>query len=273
MNFKERYKEEIEAISFSPDFEERLYKRIKNEDIKNKITSISKKKIITLFAAVITIIALLSAGTVAEPSKHTPDATTVQYQRSNSLWEDRWKKGRQFPHSKGNSETYDFTVLGITSGDFLNNCEGFSADEGREYFVTAVRAHEYVKLTLKNGEFHIKITPLIYGREPWETNSSTVCEDVRIIEKNGVIYYLFDTSFLDRFEGRTLCFACYDGEKPTSDIFNMDENGIITLNEKYSTIDASKKFGAIIELPRDMTDTHPEIAEEWLLNDTLSKLY
>ena len=272
MSFKERYKKETDSLPFSSDCEIRFIEAMKKAEKDSRVTVISKRKIFFTLVAVITVMVILSVSTTAEPTQYTPEVTAVQYQRSNSLWEDRWKPSRQFPHTTGSPE-YSVTVLGITSGEFINSCGGFSADEGREYFVTAVRAHEYVKLTLENGEFPIKITPLIYGSEPWVINSSTLCEDAIVTEKNGVIYYFFDTSFLERYEGRTYCFAFYEGDTPSAEIFTMKENGIITLNEDYGIGEECSKFGCIIEIPRDMSDTHPEIAEEWLMNDVLSKLY
>lgn len=266
MNFKERYKKEINSLSFSSDYESRIKERMEQAKNNKNITVISKRKLLNILVAVTAVITLFSIITVAEPSGHSPDATTVQFQSSVTNFEDRWKKSKKFPYESGDEE-YAFTVLGIASGRFLNNCDGFSADIGREYFVTAIRGRDGLDLTLKNGKFRIKVTPLIYGREPWETNSSTLCEDVNITEKNGVIYYLFDASFLDCFEGRIICFACYEGESPTPEIFAMKENGIITLSKNY------KGFGCITEISQDMTGTHPEIAEEILSNDELSKLY
>lgn len=272
MSFKEKYKKEIDSLTFSPDFEARLTEAMKNTKEKNNNAIISRRRILCLLAAVITIITLLSVTTVAEPSQHSPDATTVQFQQSLTDFEDRWKRSKKLPYESG-TEKYAFTVLGITSGAFLNSCDGFTADEGREYFVTAIRGCDGMDLELKNDEFPIKITPLIYGREPWETNSVTLCKDIRITEKNGVIYYLFDTSFLARFEGRIICFACYEGDTPSPEIFSIDESGIIALNEDYGSDNVCEKFGCIIEMPKDMTDTHPEIAEQILLNDELSELY
>ena len=272
MSFEEKYKKEMDKLSFSSDYETRLSEAMKKAKKKNHTAIISKRKLLYLLAAVIIIITLLSVSTVAEHSNHSPDTTTVQFQQSLTDFEDRWKTEKKLPYERGN-EKYAFTILGITSGAFLNSCDGFSADADKEYFVTAIRGRDGTELELKSGEFPIKITPLIYGREPWETNSSTLCTDVRITEKNGVIYYLFDTSFFDSFEGRILCFACYEGETPSTEIFSMGGNGIIALNEDYGSDSDCNKFGCIIEMPKDMTDTHPEIAEEMLLNDELSKLF
>lgn len=266
MSFEEKYKKETDALVFSSECEERFLKAMKNADTqKSTVTFKSRKKIIRLLAAIIFVILILSVGSVAEPSLHSPGATTAQFQESVTDFEDRWKKGKKLPYERGDEE-YAFTVLGIASGEFINSCEGFSADVSREYFVTAVRGCNGNDLTLKNGSFHIKITPLIYGREPWVTNSSTLCEDIRTTEKSGVIYYLFDTSFLENFAGRTICFAAYEGSIPSSEIFTIEESGIIGFNEHY------KSFGSIIEMPLDLFDTHPETAEKMLLNDELADL-
>ncbi len=265
MSFKEKYKNEMDSVTFSSDYEIRFTDVLKStEDIKS-VKIIRKRKTLTLIAAIISMFVILSVSTVAEPSQHSPDATTVQFQNSVTDFEDRWKKGKKLPYESGD-EKYAFTLLGIASGAFLDNCDGFSADGNKDYFVTAIRGHDGTDLSLKNSEFPIKITPLIYGREPSETNSFTLCEDVRITEKSGVIYYLFDTSFLENFAGRILCFAAYEGDSPTSEIFTMKENGIIAFNENY------KGFGRIFELPRDISETYPKIAEEMLSEDILSKL-
>ncbi|MBQ7116630.1 MAG: hypothetical protein IJN88_00300 [Clostridia bacterium] len=266
MSFEEKYKKEIDAIAFSPDYENRLKSSIQAKKNKDTASVSKKRKAIGLLAAVITVAVIMSVTTAAEPSSHTPDATTVQFQSSVTDFGDRWKKGKRFPYESGDEE-YAFTVLGTASGTFLTGCDGFTADEDREYFITAIRGHDGTDLSLESGSFPVKITPLIYGREPWAVNSSTLCEDVRVAEKNGVIYYLFDTSFLRAFPGRIICFASYEGDVPSPEIFTMNENGTISFSEKY------EGFGRIIEIPQDMSDTHPEAAEKILLNDELSKLY
>lgn len=265
MSFKERYKNEIDGLSFSDDYEMRIREAIKKAERKNSFSFNGKRKLLFLAAAVITVSTLLSVITVAEPSSHTPDATTEQFQISVTDFEDRWKKSKRFPYESGD-EQYAFTVLGITSGDFLNNCEGFSADEGKDYFVAAIRSTESRQLSLEDGSFTLKVTPLIYGREPWETNSTTLCSDTRLTEKKGVIYYLFDTAFLEGFAGRTVCLAAYEGDTPSNKIFSLNEKGIISFSEDY------KGFGKIFELPSDMSGTHPEAAEEMLSEDVLSSL-
>lgn len=266
MSFKEKYKKEIDGLSFSPDCEKVFTEAMKKTEKKSRIRIKNKGKAFCIPAAVIAVTVLLSAGTFAEPTQYSADATVADFQDSLTDFEDRWKASKKLPYEKGD-EKYAFTVLGITSGAFLNHCDGFTADEGREYFVTAIRGRDGIDLTSENGGFPIKITPLVYGREPWETNSTTLCEDVRTAEKNGVIYYLFDTSFLDRFEGRIICFACYEGAAPTAEIFTMNEAGTVSFSEKYTG------FGEIIEMPQDMSGTHPEIAEQILSKDELSKLY
>jgi len=271
MKFEEKYKNEIDSLSFSSDCEERFIEAVSKAEKNTNYSFISKRKTFIALVAIVTAMIILSVSTTAEPTSYTPDATTVQYQMSNSNFEDRWKPSRKFPKTKGNEE-YLFTVLGIASGEFINNCDGFSADVTKDYFVTAVSGHNGADLRLENGQFPIKITPLIYGSEPWVTNSSTLCKDTIVAEKNGVIYYFFDTSFLERYEGRTVCFASYEGDTPSSEIFVMDENGVISLKQGYGFLNDCEKFGCITELPRDISDTHPEIAEEWLLKDVLSEL-
>ncbi|MBR5437752.1 MAG: hypothetical protein IKV21_02425, partial [Clostridia bacterium] len=161
-------------------------------------------------------------------------------------------------------EDISVTISGIASGKFLNECDGFSADEAKDYFVVALYDMEGY-LTLEN-DLGIKISPFIFGREPWEVNSTTLCSDIRVAAKNGVIYYLFDTGFLERFIGKTIYFAAYEGDSPTEEIFTVKTNGEIAFNESF------KGFHAIHYLPLDLSDTHPEIAEEMLLNDDLAKL-
>lgn len=264
MSFKEKYKKEADALRFSSDCNERFAEAMKNASEGNRSVPVTKKKkAALLLAAVITIMLVLSVGTVAEPSQHSPDATTVQYQSSVTDYEDRWKGSKKFPYEKGD-ENYTLTVLGIASGEFLNSCDGFSADEGREYFVTAVRGRDGTRLSPDTA---VKIIPLIYGRDPSETDGTALCKDVRITEKNGVIYYLFDTSFLEGFEGRTVCFAAFEGDNSADEVFTMDEKGVISFSQGY------RGSGYIIELPRDLSDTHPERAEEMLLSDELSGLH
>ena len=269
MNFKEKYKNEMDALPFSSDYEIRLTDALKNTAPLKKTAFIRpKKKIIRLLAAIISIIVILSVSTVAEPSMSPPEELDEVFQKSTSGWENRWKRRRTFPMTFSCEdvayEDISPTILGIASGKFLNEYEGFSADEAKDYFVVALYDREGY-LTLEN-DLGIKISPFIFGREPWEVNSSTLCTDMRVTAKNGVIYYLFDTGFLERFKGKTIYFAAYEGDSPTEEIFTVKKNGEIAFNESF------KGFHAIHYLPLDLTDTHPEIAEEMLLKDDLAKL-
>lgn len=264
MKFKEKYIKEMNQVQFSQSFESFLVDKLKGTAERKELSLIIKRrKIIRVLIAVISAILLLSVSTFAVTSLRSPERVTENAQKaSNTIFENRWKKSKKFPYEYGN-EKYTATVLGIASGTFLNSCEGFTAEEDSSYIVTAIRSSE--GLTLKDGSPLI-ITPLIHAREPWEINRDTLGTDVKEFEKNGVLYYLFDTAFLDAFAGRTVYIAVFEGTSPSPDVFKMKEDGTITLNENY------KGFGKIWELPSDMSQVNPEKAEEMLSEDVLSQL-
>ena len=224
MSFEEKYKKEMDSVAFSADYEIRLNDTLKSTEAPKKTAFIRpKKKIVRLLAALVSVILILSVSTVAEPSISPPEKLDEVFQKSTSGWENRWKRRRTFPMTFSCKdvayEDISLTILGIASGEFLNECEGFSADEAKDYFVVALYEHEGY-LTIEN-DYNIKVSPFIFGREPWEVNSTTLCTDIRVAAKNGVLYYLFDTSFLERFKGKTIYFAAYEGDTPTEKIFTM----------------------------------------------------
>lgn len=266
MNFSEKYKKEIDSVQFSGSFETFLIDEMKGASKINISTNtVKRNKAVRVLLAVISAIVILSVSAFALTSLRSPVSPDKSSEKaSNTIFENRWKKSKKFPYESGNEE-YMVTLLGIASGSFLNSCDGFSGEENKSYIVVAIRNEGVSSLNLKDGT-PLQISPFIYGREPWETNYKTLCPEVKEFEKNGVLYYLFDTSFLDAFAGRTVYISAYEKAYPISEIFTMKEDGAIAFSESYDGL------GALWELPADISQANPQKAEEMLEEDTLGKL-
>ena len=154
--------------------------------------------------------------------------------------------------------TYDVTFLGKTTGTILNMTEGFEAEEARTYAVIAIRNTNSTPLSLIDG-MPVQPVPVIEGYMPFRTRG--IMQSAQGMEREGVLYYLFDYENLEIFADRTVSIALIEGSiVPTPEILTMDENGKIIYADGYTGIKG------IFDLPMDKSKADPKAAEELLSN-------
>ncbi len=255
MNFKEKYKEEIDSVSFSSDCEIRLFNALKKaEEGKDVILVMKKRKTLRLLAAVISAILLLSLTAYAAVTLLSPREVAEELQMGEL--NDKWKQAEKFPFASGNEE-YTVSVLGYAPDTQMNIIDGEATEENRTYLVVSIAKTDGTQLNPTEG-MPLQISPLVEGYEPWKVNLWTFGSGASGLEKDGVLYYLFETADLEIFADKTVYIAAYEGFLPDGAL-TMKEDGAIAYRDEYTG------FRAIFELPLDESKADPEAVKELLL--------
>lgn len=252
MNFREKYTKEIDTLQFSHNFETVLLDELKRAAERKEDPIMKKRKTLKVLVAVISAILLLSVSAFAISSLLS--AQDVADELGESQLVNKWQKSEKFPYVYGD-ENYTVSVLGIATDKEINSDYGVTVEESRSYIVVSIQRNDGLALSLEEGS-PIQLTPLISGCEPWKINLWTLGSNAQGLEKDGVLYYLFDTADLEIFADRTVYIAAYEGFVPSMEIFEINEDGTIIFNENYTG------FKALFELPLDAAKADPEKAEE-----------
>lgn len=258
MTFREKYVNEMNSVSFSEGFEVRtanlMMQRAENERKDEKV--LPKRKPIKVLAVALIIIALLSI-TVFAVSYILSAREVADYlgeKEIAAMFEDCEVK----PQTVSNG-TYDVTFLGSTTGEKLNMTEGFEADEKRTYAVIAIRNTDGTPLSLMDG-MPIQFAPVIEGCMPFQS-WAILNFSASGMEREGILYYLFDYENLEVFADRTVSIAILEGVMfPGPDVLTLDESGKIVYADGYAG------FKGIFDLPMDESKADREAAEELLSN-------
>lgn len=254
MSFEEKYKKEIDALAFSSDFEIRLTESVKRaEKGKDVMTVMKKRKTIRLLAAVISSILILSLTAYAAVTLLSPQevADELEMEELN----DKWKSSEKFPLASGN-EDFTVSVLGYAPDTQLSIIDGEVSEENRTYLVVSIAKTDGSPLNAADG-MPLQISPLVKGYEPFKVNLWTFSSGASGLEKDGVLYYLFEMSDLEIFADKTVYIAAYEGFTPM-DALTMKDDGTITYKDDYIG------FKAIFELPLDESKADPEAVKELL---------
>ncbi len=254
MSFEEKYKKEIDSLSFSSDYEVRLSDTLKKaEEGKDVITVMKKRKTVRLLVAVISAMLILSLTAYAAVTLLSPQEVADELEMSDL--NDKWKSSEKFPFASGNEE-YTVSVLGYASDTELSNLDSEATAENRAYLVVSIARTDGTPLKAVDG-MPLQISPLVEGYEPFKVNLWTFGSGANGLEKDGVLYYLFETADLEIFADRTVYIAAYEGFTPM-DALTMKEDGTITYKDGYIG------FKAIFELPLDESKADPDAVKELL---------
>lgn len=254
MTFREKYVNEMDLVSFSEGFEIRTANLMEQRAERKDKKVLQKRKPAKVLAVVLAIIALLSI-TVFAISTLLSAREVANYlgeKEIAAMFEDS-----DFEPQTISDETYNVTLLGITTGEKLNMTEGFEADETRSYAVVAVSTTDGTPLSLIDG-MPLQMAPIVSGIAPtkiWELGFGASG-----LEREGILYYLFDYENLEIFAFGTVSIVVFEGFFPTPDILTVDENGNTVYADGYSG------FKGMFELPMDKSKADPKAAEELMGN-------
>ncbi len=254
MSFEENYKKEIDSISFSSDYEVHLVDVLKKaEEGKDVILVMKKKKTLRLLAAVVSAILLLSLTAYAAVTLLSPQEVADEVGMDTLT--DKWKQSEKFPLTSGNEE-YTVSVLGYAPDTQLNVINGEATEENRTYLVVSIAKTDGTPLKAADG-MPLQISPLVKDYEPFKVNLWMFGSGANGLEKDGVLYYLFETADLEIFADKTVYIAAYEGFTPM-DALTMKEDGTIAYLDEY------EGFKAIFELPLDESKADPQAVKDLL---------
>lgn len=271
MTDRERYRNQMDSLSFSPDFEERTAERMRrtaeekeNNTMKNrktiKILIAAAAAVIMLTSTVFAVSALLSPKEVAE---HIGDRTG-----NNSIAQAFEDKDAVSINQTITAGGYDFTLLGIASGERIDYLNDLPVETQSSYVVLAVSRTDGTPIAPEDGIVdaagrNLAFSPLVEGWAPHRVNAWSLNCHGSGITVDGVRYYLFDYSNLELFADRTVYLAVYEGLAPSIEKFVMDQTGAIHYAEGYEGIKV------MFTLPIDSSRADREAAERLLAGQNI----
>lgn len=253
MTFKDKYKEELQSISFAENFERSTVELMEAAQRKDDLMSHNKRPLkvavlvivamIVLSLGAYAVISLLSASQVAEGVGDKELAVLFE----ESGFEPVTVKG----------EIYSVTFMGNAPGEKFYSYDenGPMVSENRNYAVWAVYRNDGEALDLMMGS-PIQVIPVIDGYRHDILFSAGMSASG--YSKDGVLYYLFEYTDLEILAHEHVKLMAFEGMFPTINIITANDKGEIVYAEGYNG------FKAVFELDLDESKSDPEAAAELL---------
>lgn len=256
---REEYRRAFDALSFSPDFQERtaaLLQTHARELEKEKLNMHFKKtrKLAVLVAAAVAVLAvsvsaavlLLGPADVAE--RFEDPILAAAFQSGDAV----------LVNETAQAGDYDITLMGLVSGQGIRKWYD-EAEPSRTYAVVSIARADGTALTADDnmlGTGTFMISPLVAGYSPMAVNSWTLGGSCGSFLENGVAYYLLDTLDIQMFADRTVYLAVFEGFVPSYNEFSVAEDGTYALREGVT--------GALFVLPLDESLADPAAAQAFV---------
>lgn len=249
MSFEIKYKQQMDDICFSADFEKNTVDLMKSAAERKEKTVMKKPvKILIAAALIIAVISvtsfaisnLLSARDVAEHFGESQVADSFGQQ--NNALESVTDRG------------YTVSFLGMVKGERF---ESESIKSDCSYYVVSVAAADGTPLSLADVN-PLGMSIIIEGYPAWKINTWSLNTSANGMEENGVLYFLYDCENLEIFADKNVYLVVYEGFIPGTDIINMKDNGEFEFVESYNG------FKAMFRIPLDPSKSDPEAANELL---------
>lgn len=228
---QEEYRAQVDAVSFSPDFQDRTMARLKElaqeKEKKHMKKAHWRTGLMAAAAAAVLVVSAYAAVTLLGPQdvarQAGSDALAAAFESRDATKVNETK-------TVGD---YKVTLMGLVSGEGLSRVESFPDCEvyDRTY---AVLAYERTDGTaIAEDEPDLTVSPLVEGYAPWELNAWTLGGGTHTFAQDGVLYYLFECDNVEPFADRTVYLAVYPGFhiSPSPDTFSVSDEGHISVKE------------------------------------------
>lgn len=160
---------------------------------------------------------------------------------------------------------YNFTLLGIVSGEGLSDFGGSAQDihPDRTYAVVSIAKQDGSKMPdtqdKEYGRVPFFVSPLIKGQKPWQINIASMNGGYSENVIDGVMYRLIECDGVEMFADRGLYLCVSTSSFYDVNAFNYNEGtGEITPNTNY------KGANALFNLPLGTTKADHAKAEKYL---------
>lgn len=259
---REEYRAQIDAVSFSPDFQDRTMARLLELAREKEKKTMKKVHFRTglVAAAVAAALAVTAAAAVVMlrprdvAQRAGNEALAAAFESQDAITVNDTK-------TVGD---YDVTLMGLVSGEGLSQVESLPGGVARDktYAVLAYARADGTAITEDVPD--PTISPLVEGYAPWQLNAWTLGGGTHTFAQEGVLYYLFECDNVEPFADHTVYLAVYPGTHipPSAELFGFDENtGAISVKGDVS----------LFTLPLDKAKADSrkatELAEGWMRDD------
>ena len=246
---REQYRAQVDALSFSSDFQDRTMARLAQEKERKPMKKMNLKAVL-LAAAVVAAMSVTAYAAITLAPRDVAqragnEALAAAFEGEDAI-------------TVGETKTvgdYNVTLMGLVSGTGLSRVESLpdSVDQDKTYAVLAYARTDGADIT--EGVPDLTVSPLVEGYAPWRLNAWTLGGGVSSFAQEGVLYYLFECDNMEPFADHTVYLAVYPGTHtpPSAELFGFeDATGVIT----------SKGEAALFSLPLDESKANAQKAEE-----------
>ncbi len=246
---REQYRAQVDALSFSSDFQDRTMARLAQEKERKPMKKMNPKAVL-LAAAVVAAMSVTAYAAITLAPRDVAqragnEALAAAFEGEDAITVNETK-------TVGD---YNVTLMGLVSGTGLSRVESLpdSVDQDKTYAVLAYARTDGADIT--EGVPDLTVSPLVEGYAPWRLNAWTLGGGVSSFAQEGVLYYLFECDNVEPFADHTVYLAVYPGTHtpPSAELFGFeDATGVIT----------SKGEAALFSLPLDESKANAQKAEE-----------
>ena len=251
---REEYRTQMDAVFFSPDFQDRTMARLEELAREKEKNSMKKWNLRTgLVAAAVAAALTITAGAAVMMLR----PQDVAQRAGNEALAAAFESGEAV--TVNDTKTvgdYSVTLMGLVSGEGLSRVENLpdSITRDKTYAVLAYARTDGTPI--EDDVPELTVSPLVEGYAPWQLNAWTLGGGTHSFAQDGVLYYLFECDNVEPFADHTVYLAVYPGTHvpPNAETFDFDEDtGAIT-----------EKAGAdvaMFTLPMDKAKADPQRAQ------------
>lgn len=220
----------------------------------NKMKVKPKKKIFSILSAAalicaisVTVVAAANFLTAEDVSNHFGDSALAQSIK---------KDGSEFNLEPQSAGDYSVNILGMVSGKNLS--EYSESDANKTYIVGAILRKDGKEIKDYTSAV---VSPLISGYDPVRLNTWSLNANMQRFILDGVEYFILNCENIEVFADHNIYISVlFDGSVPNKNIFPMDKDGNLSINE------TSKTEAVLFKIPIDKSKADPKAAEKILSN-------
>lgn len=202
---REQYRAQVDALSFSSDFQDRTMARLAQEKERKPMKKMNLKAVL-LAAAVVAAMSVTAYAAITLAPRDVAqragnEALAAAFEGEDAITVNETK-------TVGD---YNVTLMGLVSGTGLSRVESLpdSVDQDKTYAVLAYARTDGADITEDVPD--LTVSPLVEGYAPWRLNAWTLGGGVSSFAQEGVLYYLFECDNVEPFADHTVYLAVYPG--------------------------------------------------------------
>lgn len=226
---REEYRAQMDAVPFSPDFQDRTMARL-SELAREKEKKPMKKFNLRTGLVAAAVAAALSVTAYAAVVLLRPQ--DVARQAGNRALAAAFERGEAITVNETKTVgDYAVTLMGLAGGESLSQVEGLESEVAQDKTYAVLAYARTDGEAIEEDVPDLTVTPLVEGYAPWRLNAWTLEGGGATFAQEGVLYYLLECDSVEPFADHTVYLAVYPGTHvpPSAETFRFDqETGAIT---------------------------------------------